>query len=185
MTDSGEAWCDDPPLQCAMPPLLIGGAPMHWAAAGGAIAAITLLLLFLLNRRLGISTGFEDICSLAVRTNYFARASLRDARGWRLPFLGGLVIGGAISAQASGGWQPTWALGMLDEALALGPAGKAMWMFVGGLLIGFGTRLGGGCTSGHGIFGLSNLERPSLITTLSFMLGGLVTTNVIYRVVLP
>ena len=56
-------------------------------------------------------------------------------------------------------------------------------MFAGGLLIGFGTRLAGGCTSGHGIFGLSNLEAPSLISTLSFMAGGVVATHVIYRLI--
>ena len=55
-------------------------------------------------------------------------------------------------------------------------------MFAGGLFIGFGTRLGGGCTSGHGIFGMSHLEWPSLVTTLSFMAGGIVTTHLIYRV---
>ena len=56
-------------------------------------------------------------------------------------------------------------------------------MFVGGLFIGFGTLLAGGCTSGHGIFGLSNLELPSLIETISFMAGGIVTTQLLYRVV--
>ena len=55
-------------------------------------------------------------------------------------------------------------------------------MFVGGLFIGFGTRLAGGCTSGHGIFGMSNLEVPSLVSTLSFMGGGIMTTQLIYRV---
>ena len=56
-------------------------------------------------------------------------------------------------------------------------------MFAGGLFIGFGTRLAGGCTSGHGIFGLSNFERPSLISTISFMAGGMLTTQLIYRVI--
>jgi uncharacterized membrane protein YedE/YeeE len=72
---------------------------------------------------------------------------------------------------------------MLDEALGLGPAAKLAWMFVGGLFVGFGTRLGNGCTSGHGIFGLSNFELPSLVTTLSFMASGAVVTNVLYRLV--
>jgi uncharacterized membrane protein YedE/YeeE len=58
-------------------------------------------------------------------------------------------------------------------------------MFIGGLLIGFGTRLAGGCTSGHGIFGLANFELPSLITTVSFMAGGVLTTQLIYRVLFP
>jgi uncharacterized membrane protein YedE/YeeE len=56
-------------------------------------------------------------------------------------------------------------------------------MFVGGLFIGFGTRLAGGCTSGHGIFGLSNFELPSLIATMSFMAGGIATTQLLYRIV--
>jgi uncharacterized membrane protein YedE/YeeE len=72
---------------------------------------------------------------------------------------------------------------MFDSHVGWGPAGKLAWMFGGGLFIGFGTRLAGGCTSGHGIFGLSNLELPSLVATLSFMGGGLVTTQILYRLV--
>ncbi len=58
-------------------------------------------------------------------------------------------------------------------------------MFVGGLFIGFGTRLAGGCTSGHGIFGLANLELPSLVTTIAFLGAGIVTTQIVYRVLFP
>ena len=156
---------------------------MHWAVAGAVIAAVTLALLYLANRRLGISTGFEDLCSLALPLPYFRRQTLLAARGWRLPFVGGLVLGGVLSAVLGGGWSPTWALGMFDTTIGWGPAGKVAWMFVGGLFIGFGTRLAGGCTSGHGIFGLSNFERPSLVSTLSFMLGGFVTTQLVYHFV--
>jgi uncharacterized membrane protein YedE/YeeE len=165
-------------------PLILNDLPtMHWMAAGAGIAAVTLCLLFIANRRLGVSTGFEDVCSLVLRAPYFRRDAVRTGRGWRLPFLVGLVAGGVLSAMLGGGWSPTWALGMFDSVIGLGEAGKLAWMFVGGLLIGFGTRLGGGCTSGHGIFGLSNLELPSLVTTLSFMAAGMVTTNLLYRVV--
>ena len=168
-----------------MPLILNDILPLHWALAGAAIAAITLALLFLLNRRLGISTGFEDVCSLVLRAPYFRRGSLVTGRRWRLPFLVGLVAGGALSAVLGGGWTPNWDLGMLDTAMALSPAGKIAWMFTGGLFIGFGTRLGGGCTSGHGIFGMSNFELPSLITTVSFMIGGILTTQLLHRVVFP
>jgi uncharacterized membrane protein YedE/YeeE len=72
---------------------------------------------------------------------------------------------------------------MFDTTIGWGPAGKVAWMFVGGLFIGFGTRLAGGCTSGHGIFGLSNFERPSLVSTLSFMAGGFLTTQLLYHLV--
>ena len=156
---------------------------IHWAVAGASIAAITLVLLWVSNHRLGISTGFEDVCSLVLDAPYFRRPAVLDARGWRLPFLGGLVLGGAVSAVLGGGWAPTWELGMFDERIGWGPAGKVAWMFVGGLFIGFGTRMAGGCTSGHGIFGLSNLELPSLVSTVSFMAAGLITTNLISRVI--
>jgi uncharacterized membrane protein YedE/YeeE len=158
--------------------------PIHWALGGAVIAAVTLTLLIVANRRLGVSTGFEDACGLVLHAPYFRRDGTADSRSWRLPFLGGLVVGGAVSAALGGGLVLTWDLGMFDREIGWGPAGKIVWMFAGGLLIGFGTRLAGGCTSGHGIFGLSNFEVPSLIATLSFMAAGIVATNLLYRVVL-
>lgn len=168
-----------------MPLILNSLPPLHWAVAGLGIAGVTLALLFVASRRLGISTGFEDACSLVMRVPYFRRGSVAAGRAWRLPLLAGLLIGGFLSALTGGGWEPTWDLGVFDRAIGFGPAGKLAWMFVGGLFIGFGTRLAGGCTSGHGIFGLSNLEAPSLITTISFMLAGIVTTQIVYRVLFP
>lgn len=168
-----------------MPLLLNDLQPIHWALAGVGIAGVTLALLLVASRRLGISTGFEDVCSLVLRVPYFQRSAVVSGRPWRLPLLVGLLLGGVLSAVLSGGWAPTWELGVFDRAIGLGPAGKLAWMFVGGLFIGFGTRLAGGCTSGHGIFGLSNLEMPSLLTTLSFMAAGIVTSHLVYRVLFP
>ena len=166
-----------------MPLITNGLTPIHWAVAGALLAVITLALLFVGNRRLGISSGFEDACSLVLETPYFLRDEVLSGRVWRFPFLGGLVLGGALSALLGGGWAPTWDLGRFDQVIGLGPAGKVMWMFVGGVFIGFGTRLAGGCTSGHGIFGLANLEVSSLLTAASYMAGGIVATQLIYRVV--
>ena len=166
-----------------MPLILHGLTPIHWAAAGASIALITLALLFLTNRRLGISTGFEDVCSFVVPVSYFARDAVRSARKWRLPFIAGLIIGGFLSAVLAGGWTPTWDLGMFDQVIGFGHAGKLAWMFAGGLFIGFGTRLADGCTSGHGIFGLSNFELSSFVATLTFMTGGILTTQLVYRVI--
>ena len=156
--------------------------PLHWAAGGAAIAAVTLALLFVANRRLGISGGFDDLCSLALSGPYFRRGAVRAARPWRFPFLAGLVIGGFLSAALSGGWAATWSMGTFDTVVGLGHAGKLAWMFVGGLFIGFGTRMAGGCTSGHGIFGISNLERASIESTLAYLAAGILTTNLVYRV---
>ena len=166
-----------------MPLILHGLPPLHWAAGGAGVAVITLALLFIANRRLGISTGFEDVCSLVLQFPYFSRDAVSSGRKWRLPFVVGLVLGGFLSAVLGGGWTPIWDLGLFDQVIGFGPAGKLAWMFAGGLFIGFGTRLAGGCTSGHGIFGLSNFEFPSLISTLSFMAAGILTTQIVYRVI--
>ena len=166
-----------------MPLILHGLTPIHWALAGAGIAGVTLTLLFVANRRLGISTSFEDLCSFALTTPYFQRTAVISGRPWRLPFAAGLVLGGFLSAVLAGGWSPVWALGMFDRIIGFGPAGKLAWMFTGGLFIGFGTRLAGGCTSGHGVFGMSNFEWPSFLTTASFMAAGIVTTQLVYRVI--
>jgi uncharacterized membrane protein YedE/YeeE len=167
-----------------MPLILHGLPPIHWAIAGAVIAFVTLTLLLLANRRLGVSSGLEDICSMVLGGPYFTRSAVTSGRPWRLPFLGGLVLGGFVSAVLGGGWSPTWALGMLDRTAALSHLGKTAWMFGGGVLVGFGTRLGNGCTSGHGIFGNSNFEIPSIVASCCFMVGGVVTTQVIYRILL-
>jgi hypothetical protein len=156
--------------------------PLHWALAGAALGSITLLLLWLGGQRLGLSTGFENLCALVLHTPYFQRAEVRGSRAWRLPFLGGLVLGGFLSAAAGAGWAPLWDLGRFDTALGWGPAAKLAWMFAGGLLIGFGTRLANGCTSGHGIFGIGNLERASLESTLAYLAAGILTTQLVHGV---
>jgi uncharacterized membrane protein YedE/YeeE len=60
---------------------------------------------------------------------------------------------------------------------------RALIAIAGGVLMAFGARLAGGCTSGHGIFGISNFELPSLMSTLSFMAAGIATTQLVYRVI--
>jgi uncharacterized protein len=168
-----------------VPLLSTGDPPIHWALAGAGIGIITLILLFVTSHRLGISSGFEDLCSLVLRAPYLQRAEVLSGRSWRLPFLAGLVVAGALSVASADGWVPTWNLGRFDAAFGWGEVGKATFMFVGGLFIGFGTRLAGGCTSGHGIFGTSNFERASLTSTLSFMASGVATTALIYEVLAP
>ena len=159
-------------------------SPWHWALGGLGIAVVTILMLAIANKRLGISTGFESLCSLGLKAPYFQREGLQRSNSWRLTFLVGLVLGGFLSALLSGGWSAHWRLGLFDLALPTEPVFKALWMFGGGLLIGFGTRLAGGCTSGHGIFGIANLERSGFVATISFMVAGILTTNLIYRVFL-
>ena len=71
---------------------------------------------------------------------------------------------------------------MFDSVIGAGPIGKLAWMFAGGLLIGFGTRLAGGCTSGHGISGTLQLAVSSWLAAVSFFVGGIAAAMLIFRV---
>ena len=162
--------------------ILDGRPPLHWALAGAALGAITLVLLWTTGTRLGLSTTYESLCRLVSPLPYFQRPSLGGRGAWRLWFALGLVLGGAASAALGAGWRPTWALGPFDDAIGWGPAGKAAGLFGGGVLVGLGTRIADGCTSGHGLFGLANLEWASLRSVLAFMASGIATTWLVYGV---
>ena len=134
-----------------------------WTAlAGGILLGIASAAFILLNGRvLGISGIVGGL--LAPR-----RADI----GWRLSFLLGLLLA------------PT-ALSLLAPGLIRAPRIDAgtLTLIAAGLLVGFGTRYGSGCTSGHGVCGLSRLSPRSLVATLAFMAAGFATVFVIRHVI--
>ncbi|MEQ9502334.1 MAG: YeeE/YedE family protein [Deltaproteobacteria bacterium] len=83
--------------------------------------------------------------------------------GWRLAFFFGLVLGGIVM----GALQPQWFTYGLDRSVAT--------VAIAGLVVGFGTRLGSGCTSGHGVCGISRLSVRSIVATVTFMATGAIT----------
>jgi uncharacterized membrane protein YfcA len=147
----------------------------RWPFWAGGIGIGVLVVAFLLVARkpLGVSTGYEDACAATV--DPAAR------RSWRLPFLGGIVAGGMAAAVLAGS-TPTLAMGSFDTAVTASLLPKLALFAAGGVLIGFGTRLAGGCTSGHGIVGVAQLARSSLLATLSFMAAGLAVSQLLFRV---
>ena len=159
-------------------PLLLNDMePIHWLIAGCGIGAIVVGLQWFSNRSFGISASLENLCAVASRRPVFKQEDT-----WRLPFVVGLISAGILSALMGGNFEWSGQNGMLDSVIQLGPIGKTVWMFSGGLLIGFGTRLSGGCTSGHGIFGISIFQRSSIIATVCFMGAGMGTTFLVYRI---
>lgn len=142
------------------PTLQLWGA----ALAGGALIGLASGLLMLwLGRIAGISGIFHG----AVEPG----SGLPGERAWRVAFVAGLVGAGALMNLAV----PT------DPAAlsVLPPGPRAAWLVLAGLLVGFGTRLGSGCTSGHGVCGLARLSPRSLSAVMCFMAAGIVTTWVI------
>ncbi|WP_036247703.1 YeeE/YedE family protein [Methylobacter sp. BBA5.1] len=127
------------------------------ALTGGALIGISATLLLLFNGRMaGISGIMNGVFN-----------SPRSETIWRLAFLAGLVIGAFLFNLIAPGFftmRQGYPLGLLAA---------------GGFLVGFGTRMSNGCTSGHGICGLANLSPRSLLATLTFMAGGIVTVYLI------
>ena len=100
----------------------------------------------------------------------FRRASGEYERAWRLACLAGIGLGALAMANALGGFVPVFGV-------------NPVWLAVAGLLVGYGTRLGAGCTSGHGICGLARFSKRSLIATLIFMASAIATVFVVRHAV--
>ena len=127
------------------------------ATAGGALIGVSVTLLLLFNGRIG---GISGIMNGAL----FAH---KGDRSWRLVFLCGLILGAVIFRL----WSPDFNTPRQNYPVLL--------LALGGFLIGFGTRMSGGCTSGHGICGLAMLSIRSLIATPIFMATGMITVYII------
>ena len=148
--------------------MLLSVFPMGWEhyLLGGLLIGAGVSMLFVLTGWVGgMSTVFSSTWSYLSRTPYFQQSRFVDTRVWRLVFALGLVLGAGL-------WW-VW-LGPADVLHTSVP----LWQLgVGGVLVGFGARLGNGCTSGHGICGLGSLQLPSLVAVLTFMATGFITAN--------
>jgi uncharacterized membrane protein YedE/YeeE len=123
---------------------------------GGALIGAAATIYWVFNRRVA---GVSGVLAGALRD--------RGERRERLLFLGGLAAAGLIATLVRGAPVPV--------------AQAATPLLLAGVLVGFGTRLGGGCTSGHGVCGLSRLQVRSLVATLTFMAVGALTVFLVAR----
>lgn len=173
--------------------------PWPWYIAGPLIGLTVPALLILGNKSFGISSSLRHICASCIPANipFFKYDWKKEI--WNLVFVLGIFLGGAIAINLLSNPNPIEVNPKLATELAgygiinydnLIPQDIMNWpalltvkgfllMVVGGFLVGFGTRYAGGCTSGHAIMGLSNLQWPSLVATICFMIGGFVMANLI------
>lgn len=143
--------------------------PWPWYVAGPLIGLTVPLMLLLGGKNLGISSSFRHLCAAMLPKTGLAYLRAYDWRkeSWNLYFAAGLVLGGFLATRfLTAQPQPLLPPGIHTVSGALRLIG-------GGILIGFGTRWAAGCTSGHSIMGLSNLQKASLAATLAFFAGGL------------
>jgi uncharacterized membrane protein YedE/YeeE len=113
---------------------------------------------------------------------YFEKIKLQIDWQWML--LIGVVIGSFISAMLSGDFQAgVWVPALWSSAFGDGALLRVLVAGLGGIILGFGARFAGGCTSGHGISGTLQLAVPSWISVIFFFIGGIITAHIIYFVI--
>ncbi|QEC69603.1 YeeE/YedE family protein [Panacibacter ginsenosidivorans] len=178
--------------------------PWPWYVSGPLIGLTVPILLLLGNKSFGISSSLRHICAACFPANIpFFKYNWKKEL-WNLFFVTGILFGAIIASNLLGNYQPIQLnpklvsdlnkYGITDYARLI-PTQLFNWpalltlkgfimMIGGGFLVGFGTRYAGGCTSGHSIMGLSNLEWPSLIATICFMAGGFIMSNLILPFIL-
>ena len=178
--------------------------PWPWYVAGPLIGLMVPVLLITGNKAFGISSSLRHICAACFPANisFFKYDWKKEI--WNLFFVAGIIIGAflityffanpnavELNPKLTGDLQSAG----INNFHGLVPPELFNWnsllslkgfvlMIAGGFLVGFGTRYAGGCTSGHAIMGLSNLQLPSLIATISFMAGGFIVANLIIPILL-
>ena len=173
--------------------------PWPWYVAGPLIGLTVPALLLLGNKSFGISSSLRHVCAACIPANIPFLQYDWKKEVWNLFFVAGILLGGIVAAQLLSSPAPVQVDPRLATELSgygihdysnLVPADIFSWpaltsarglvmMIGGGLLVGFGTRYAGGCTSGHAIMGLSNLQWPSLVATCCFMAGGFIMVNLV------
>lgn len=176
--------------------------PWHWAISGAMIAVLMFLML-LSGQRLGISSSFETVCSMSGLGKWVEHFDFNwKKQKWMLFFVIGTIGGGYIGStllqnpkpveisqstmttlEEMGVSLPAENLssgGIIPEEIfnfnALFTLKGFILIVIGGFLVGFGTRYASGCTSGHAISGLANLQLASLIAVVGFFIGGIIST---------
>jgi uncharacterized membrane protein YedE/YeeE len=184
--------------------MAFSSAPWPWYVAGPVIGLFVPALLIIGNRMFGVSSNLRHLCSalLPCGVEHF-RYDWKRAGLWNLLFVAGTGIGGFATWHWGGAHNIEIAqqtrlaltnLGIHDFS-GLAPREVFTWsalftakgfvsVVVGGFLVGFGTAYAGGCTSGHAIAGLADLQLPSLIAVAGFFAGGLIATFFILPLVL-
>jgi uncharacterized membrane protein YedE/YeeE len=114
-----------------------------------------------------MSTVFSSSWSFVLKRDFFRQDRFLNTRNWRLIYALGVVLGALV-------WRFALAGGEAQHTSV-----PAWQLLLGGFLVGYGARLGNGCTSGHGICGLGSLQLPSLGAVLTFMATAFMTANLL------
>jgi uncharacterized protein len=147
--------------------------PLPWWLSGILIGLTVPLLFWLSGQAFGISSSLEHIgaaCTPESLKPAYLKERVPQSYLWNLVFVAGITLGGAVAAN----FLSSAPIQFLPDTYH--STEGMIRLAIGGVLVGFGTRYAGGCTSGHAITGISNLNVPSMIATAFFFVGGLIVT---------
>lgn len=144
-------------------------AQLPWFAVGPALGLLVVLLYAVANRPLGATGAYMQVVALVRRRN--------PLEGWRVLYFVGLIAGGGLYSVLQGGLGFRLSYGRLGELVPL--AALIPVLFGAGVLMGYGARWSGGCTSGHGLCGNSILSPASLAATVTFMATAILVTLIL------
>ncbi len=150
---------------------------------GLAVGGYLLFQWLVSGQALGVSTGYGNLCSFISRASFFHEGDYKEPNNWRLWFIIGLPLGGLLAALTSSQEVvASFSLGtMYDAVLPQTLWAKGLVLVFGGMMIGYGSRMAGGCTSGHSIAGLAMLNPPSLLASAGFFAGGIIIVQLLFN----
>lgn len=150
--------------------------------AGLAIGLFVVLHFWLIGKPAGCSTGYGNVCGIVCqKLSYYRKGEYRHKYGAKLWFLIGIPLGGFLSSLSSSGpWHFSFEMGMYDVILPQDMLAKAIWLIFGGMLLGFGARLAGACTTGHALVGGAMLNPTSLLAGSIFFMSAFITTHLLF-----
>lgn len=177
--------------------------PWPWYVSG-LLIALTMFVLLFIGKKFGMSSNLRTVCSIggAGKAAKFFKFDWKRQR-WNLIVVAGAIIGGFLASNYLSDGKVDINPDTADKLKTYGiySSGEEYLppeifsneqlsnpkiltiLIIGGFLVGFGARYAGGCTSGHAISGLSNLQLPSLIAVIGFFIGGLIMINFIYPLI--
>jgi len=180
--------------------------PWPWYVAGPLIGLVVPFVYWYGGKKWGVSSSLQHLCAAALpgKIEYF-RYDWWKKGAWHLAMASGMIVGGVLGGRVLSNPDQVVAisdrthdylagLGMTDfsgmvptEVFSFGALTSLpgiMLIVVGGFLVGFGARYANGCTSGHAISGLSNLQLSSLVVVIGFFIGGLVSAHFLLPIIL-
>jgi uncharacterized membrane protein YedE/YeeE len=181
-------------------------SPWPWYVAGPLVGLVVPFVFWYGGKKWGVSSSLQHLCAAALprKIDYFQYDWWKKG-AWHLSMAGGMILGGFIGGRLLSSPNDVVAIAETSRAdlAAMGitdftglvPADVFSWgallsvpgvlvILLGGFLVGFGARYANGCTSGHAISGMSNLQVSSLVVVIGFFIGGLISAHFLLPIIL-